>query len=386
MTKGSSTWNYSFDQNTLGETSVEDPNGNVTVSNYDTSGNPVSQTNALGNTSTYSYNSFSEQTCAAAPLAANPCSSLTPPSAVSPGGTITPPTSAPPKYVTYTLYDTNGNEIYQTTGDYAPGSGTASQSRTTYHLYNGNSVTLGGTSDSCTTSAPSTELPCATIDPNGVVTQLTYDSAGDLASKSTPDGNSGGEKAKTSYSYDADGEQTSMVASDGNLSGANAGNYTTTSAYDADGEKTSVIIGGGSGHTVVPRTTTYTYDADGNRTATTHSASPQADRDGLGSRIDLRARRCRFRPVPERATRWSSRPRRHLLVVPLPPTTPTTSTPWPGRAPRGRAGIRPRPPAPSWTLPKVWSSTPPATSTSRTPARIGSRRSRPAIAPSGVSR
>ena len=275
VTKGSSTWNYSFDQNTLGETSVEDPNGNVTVSNYDTSGNPVSQTNALGNTSTYSYNSFSEQTCAAAPLAANPCSSLTPPSAVSPGGTITPPTSAPPKYVTYTLYDTNGNEIYQTTGDYAPGSGTASQSRTTYHLYNGNSVTLGGTSDSCTTSAPSTELPCATIDPNGVVTQLTYDSAGDLASKSTPDGNSGGEKAKTSYSYDADGEQTSMVASDGNLSGANAGNYTTTSAYDADGEKTSVIIGGGSGHTVVPRTTTYTYDADGNRTATTHSASPQ---------------------------------------------------------------------------------------------------------------
>ena len=218
VTKGSSTWYYAFDQNTFGETSVEDPNSNVTVSKYDTSGNLVSQTNALGSTKTYAYNSFNEQTCAAAPLAANPCSSLTPPSAVSPGGTITPPASAPPKYVTYTLHDTNGNEIYQTTGDYAPGSGTASQSCTTYDLYNGNSVTLGGTNDSCTNSAPSTELPCATIDPNGVVTQLAYDTEGDLTSTSTPDGNAGGQVAKTTYSYDSDSERTSMVAPDGNLS------------------------------------------------------------------------------------------------------------------------------------------------------------------------
>ena len=266
---------YSYDQSTFGQTLAEDPDGDPTVSAYDDNGNRTSATNALGDSSTYSYNSLNEQTCAAEPLAASPCSSLTPPTAVSPGGTITPPSSAPPKYVTYTLYDTDGNELYQTTGDYAPGSGTASQSRTTYDLYNGNSVTLGGTSESCTTSAPSAELPCATIDPNGVVTQLTYDSAGDLTSKSTLDGNSGAEKAKTTYAYDTDGEQTSTVAPDGNLSGANAGNYTTASAYNADGEKTSVTLGGGSGHTVVPRITTYTYDGDGNRTATTQSASPQ---------------------------------------------------------------------------------------------------------------
>jgi RHS repeat-associated protein len=272
-TKGSSTWNYGFDQSTFGATSVEDPNGNVTVSEYDTSGNLVLQTNALGSTKTYAYNGFNEPTCAAGPLAANTCSSLTPPSAVSPGGTITPPTSAPPKYVTYTLYDTKGNELYQTTGDYAPGSGTASQSRTTYHLYNGNSVTLGGTNDSCTTSAPSNELPCATIDPNGVVTQLTYDSAGDLTSSSTPDGNAGAQVAKTTYGYDTDGEQTSMVAPNGNLTGANAGNYTTTKTYDADGELTSSTVGGGSGSTVVPRVTTYTYDADRNRTSESSSDS-----------------------------------------------------------------------------------------------------------------
>ena len=41
--------------------------------------------------------------------------------------------------------------------------------------------------------------------------------------ESTPDGNSGGQMAKTTYGYDTDGEQTSIVAPDGNLSGANAG-------------------------------------------------------------------------------------------------------------------------------------------------------------------
>ena len=143
-------------------------------------------------------------------------------------------------------------------GDYAPGSGRPRQSRTTYDLYNGQSVTLGSSTDSCTTSAPSTELACATIDPDAVVTQLAYNSAGDLTSKSTPDGNSGGELSTTTYAYDSDGEQTSSVAPDGNLSGANAANYTTTSTYDGDGDVTSVSVGGASGHSVVPRTTLYT--------------------------------------------------------------------------------------------------------------------------------
>ena len=276
LTKGSSTWSYGFDQDTFGETSALNPDGEGTTAAYDPDGNLTAKTNALGDTATYSYNDLNEQTCAAQPLATDPCSSLSPPSAITAGtSTITPPSSAPPPYVTYSEYDTDGNLIYQTTGDYAPGSDTASQSRTTYHLYNGQSVTLGSHDDSCTNTAPSSELPCATIDANGVVTQLAYDTAGDLTSSSTLDGNAGGQVATTTYGYDADGEQTSMVSPDGNLSGANAGNYTTTAAYNADGEKTSVTLGGGTGHTVVPRVTTYTYDADGNRTATTQSASPQ---------------------------------------------------------------------------------------------------------------
>jgi RHS repeat-associated protein len=195
LTKGygtgsAATWSYQYDATSLGTTSVTDPDTNVTNSTYDASGNLLSTENALGNTTTYAYNSFNEQTCAAEPLAANPCSSLSPPSAITAGtATITPPSSAPPKYVTYREYDTDGNLIYITTGDYAPGSGTASQSRTTYNLYNGQSVTLSSVNDSCTNTAPSTELPCATINADGVVTQLAYDSHGDLTSSSTPDQN-----------------------------------------------------------------------------------------------------------------------------------------------------------------------------------------------------
>jgi hypothetical protein len=59
---------------------------------------------------------------------------------------ISPPSSAPPAGVTYTLYDTDGNELYTTTGVYQPGSGSASYQSTSYTLFSGDSVTLNGTS------------------------------------------------------------------------------------------------------------------------------------------------------------------------------------------------------------------------------------------------
>lgn len=183
---GTSTWAYTYSAPTLGVGQTTDPNHNVTSETYDSDGNVITSTNGLGNTSSDTYNAFDEQICSAEPLAALPCSSLTPPTAIPVGGTITPPATAPPAFVTYREYNTDGNLIYTTTGDYAPGGGSASQSRTTYDLYNGQSVTLGSANDSCTTVAPSTELPCATINADGVVTQLSYDTYGDLTSKSTP--------------------------------------------------------------------------------------------------------------------------------------------------------------------------------------------------------
>src|SRR5205823_3583995 len=158
-------------------------------------GNTIAVTDPLSRTRTYSYNSFDEQTCATAPLSSAGCSALSPPASISGGGTITPPAAAPPKYASYSQYDTAGNLIWTSSGDYNPGSSSASQTRTSYRLYNGESVTLGGNTDSCAASAPASSLPCATIDPNGVVTQLAYNSAGDLTSASTPDGNPGGELA-----------------------------------------------------------------------------------------------------------------------------------------------------------------------------------------------
>jgi RHS repeat-associated protein len=184
---------------------------------------------------------------------------------------ITAPSSAPPAGVTYTLFDTDGHELYSTTGVYQPGASSASYLQTSYELYKGNSVTLSGNTISCAATPPSESLPCAQIDADGVVTQMAYDAQGDTTSSSTPDGNSGGELATTTYNFNADGEQTSTVSPDGNLAGANAGNYTTVTAYTGDGQVQSVTEGGGAGATVTPRTTTYFYDADGNEVQSTDS-------------------------------------------------------------------------------------------------------------------
>ena len=257
---------------TLNDTATFDGNGNqTTYQNPDADGNPTKTTAPDGTgqeTPTYQdYTSaLQDESCATdAEATTGACTGPTP---VSPGGVISPPSSAPPLGVTDTLYDTDGNELYTTTGVYQPGASSASYQQITYQLFNGNSVTLPGTSTaiSCTTSAPSRSLPCATIDADGVVTQLAYNSAGDLTSSSAPDGN-GSQTAQTTYGYDGDGEQTSTTSPDGNLSGANAGNYTTVTTYDPDGEKKAVTQAGGSGATATPRTTTYGYDADGNQTS-----------------------------------------------------------------------------------------------------------------------
>jgi RHS repeat-associated protein len=236
-TSSPSTWSYTYSAPTLGVWQTTDPNSNVTTDTYDSDGNLITSTNALGNEWTYSYNSFDEQICANEPLQASPCSSLSPPAAITAGtATITPPSSAPPAFVTYSEYDTDGNLIYTTTGDYAPGSGTPSQSRTTYKLYNGQSVTLGSTTDSCSATAPSTELPCATINADGVVTQLNYDSYGDLTSKFTP------------YEY-----QSQIPGTTFTFAGGPVGPFTATTVFQGAVQLANATVGGVS----------YVYVADG---------------------------------------------------------------------------------------------------------------------------
>jgi len=255
---------------TLLDTATADGNGNLTTYTYDPAGNTTSTTapDGAGNqtaTTTDWSTALDNTSCAATAQAASSCSSSQAgPAPVAPGGAITPPSSAPPQGITYTLYDTDGNKLYDTTGVYEPGSNTAAYSQTTYHLFKGNSITLSGTHITCTAAPPAPSLPCADINPNGVVTQLAYNPQGDLISSSTPDGN-GTQLATTTYAYDGGGEQTTQIAPDGNVSGGNLGNYTTVTAWNADGEKTSVTQAGGSGATVTPRATSYGHDGDGNQ-------------------------------------------------------------------------------------------------------------------------
>lgn len=248
---------------TLLDTWTSNGDTQITSDTYDSAGNTTSTTDPLGDQTTETSTTLDNTSCDSTAQASSNCSSG--PAPVAPGGVITPPSTAPPQGDTYTLYDTHGNELYSTTGVYQPGSSTASYLKTTYSLFTGNSVTLSGNTISCTTTPPSPSLPCATINADGVVTQLVYNSSGDLTSSAAPDGNSS-EIAKTTYTYDGDGEQTATTSPDGNLSGANAGNYTTTTTYNADGEATTVTQAGGTGATAPPRPTTNGYDANGNKT------------------------------------------------------------------------------------------------------------------------
>jgi RHS repeat-associated protein len=276
-------------------TSTTDGNSHTTTSTIDGLGNTtktvvpaVTATGTATVTTGYAESVTSTEmlpNCTTSAQATSACSADSPPLPVAPGGTIAPPSSAPPLGTTYTLYDTDDNELYSTTGVYQPGAPSAAYSQTTYQLYNGNSVTLPGTSTAitCAYTAPSQLLPCVTINADGVVTQVRYDAQGDQISSATPDGN-GSEIATTTSAYDADGELTSTVSPDGNLPGANSGNYTTTTAYNDDGQQTSVTQGGGTGHTVTPRSTTNGYDPDGNPTTVTdargHTTTTNFDADG----------------------------------------------------------------------------------------------------------
>jgi len=131
-------------------TSSLDADQDTTTDTYDAVGNVLSETDPLGNSTSYTYNSFSEPVTVTNPGGTGASG----PTPVAPGGVITPPSAVPPEGVSYTLYDTYGNALWTTTGVYEPGAPTASYAQTTYSLYAGNSVTLNGTDVSCLGGRP----------------------------------------------------------------------------------------------------------------------------------------------------------------------------------------------------------------------------------------
>ena len=219
MTKGSSTWTYGFDQNNFGETSLRDPNGNVTVNNFDVNGNLVATTDALGATTTSTYNAFNEPLSVTDPLG----------------------------IVTSYAYDAHGNVTSKTvTG--AGGSPLETTSFTYADVAHPGDVT---------------EI----VDPAGQVTDFTYDVNGDVASMTTHPASNVNDTAR--YVYDAVGRLVCSASPNATAAGVScpaAGQSrvanTTTYAYDADNETLSVTDP--LGHA-----TSYTYDGDGNQLTVT---------------------------------------------------------------------------------------------------------------------
>jgi RHS repeat-associated protein len=59
-TSAAATWTYTYDQTLLGTATVTDPNSHTTTNTYDAEGNLLTSKDGLGNTTTYTYNSFNE--------------------------------------------------------------------------------------------------------------------------------------------------------------------------------------------------------------------------------------------------------------------------------------------------------------------------------------
>ena len=222
LTKGTgpsgSTWSYTYDTYTYAPTSISDPDGNITTSTYDPSGDMLSRTDGTGKSTTYTYNGLNE------PL------------------TITDPTGI----VTTYAYDSNGNVLNMT----ITGAGGSPSLATAYAYGDG-------------TAGDVTQV----TDPAGRVTNYSYDSYGDVTSVTTHP--SQPLTDTTTAVYDVLGRKVCEASPNATATGVAcpaAGsprvNDTTTWAYDADSEVTSVADRTGA-------TSSYAYDADGNQTQVT---------------------------------------------------------------------------------------------------------------------
>ena len=196
---------------------------------YDAAGRLASTTDAMGRTTSYTYNPDQELTSAE---------------------TTDPTTSPTTSRLTGYSYDAAGN-MTGTSVTALSGSTTGASTVTDY-TYDADNLRTSEVSDAGSASGDLNRTVAYTYDLDRhvtsqtvgttaqggpSVTDQTYDTAGDQLSQTVVDGST---NLTTSWTYDQNGLPLSMTTPDGNASGATAANYTTNYSYDPDGNLSTV--------------------------------------------------------------------------------------------------------------------------------------------------
>ena len=263
------TYFYDADGN---QTKVVEPRGNVagatpddyaTTSTYDAAGRPLTETNPLGQTTSYAYDKVGNQVTVTDPRG------MTTTSAYDGRNRLTS-TTAPDGGVTSFTYDGNGNQLTRTD----PRAKTWASAYDLANRLASESTPLG---NKTTSFYDANGRRIKTVEPRGNVaganpddyaTVSTYDRVGRVLTSTDPLGN------VTTHGYDAVGNETSLSDASqrttsytfdslNRLASVVAADLTATSyTYDLAGNRTSRTDANG-------RTTSYAYDGDGRRTTTT---------------------------------------------------------------------------------------------------------------------
>jgi RHS repeat-associated protein len=235
-TGSAATTSFSYDPVTLGLVQEVDPNSHTSSATYDSAGNQITATDALGRTMTYTYNSYNEVT-----------------------SIIEPKTFGGVHASTTFGYDEAGHSssgagnLTSTSSPLINGSGTTTATQVTY--LNHSSSTRPGDVTSV-------------VDPDGNTTTFAYDSYGNRTSATAPATPENGSGNQTLYGYDtAKGWVTSIVSPRGVLASVTTSCTPpalgcTTFAHDAWGHVTTITDP--LGHTTVAH-----YDANGNQDSAT---------------------------------------------------------------------------------------------------------------------
>ena len=247
----------------------------VTMTGYDTFGEPVESSDANGNVTVTAYDADGRAVSVTAPPYTPPGSSspITAQSSTTynPLGQVSAQTdplgnqtaytydqlgdvatvTAPNGGVTHYTYDTNGDQL-SVTGP------TGAQTQATYD-YMGRTITSTQLERYPSAATNTTDYAYGTggwlsssTSPDGVTTSYAYDAAGEPVSVTDGAGN------KTSYGYDVAGDRTSVTYPDGTQ---------TTGAFDEAGRQTGSTDLSASGAAL--RSDSAAYDSDGNLVAST---------------------------------------------------------------------------------------------------------------------